>query len=373
MSRTCLVTGANGFIGSHLVEYLRERGDRPLPMVRKSASLRNLGENAKWDYRHGSVEDVPSLVAAMEDVEIVFHLAGSVAAFREDDLRRVNTQGTANVLEAARRAKPGPRRVVYVSSLEAAGPSHPDLPRAEHHVPEPFTAYGRSKFGGEQEAFSAAARNAKEGRGPDIVIVRPPLVYGPRDTEVLQMIKSAAMGVVARAGFRDAPISAIHARDLVRGIVLAAEKGRPLPGTGEASAAARGPEQHVLAGGGLAKEVPAESPSHPAGQGIYFFDDSGKYSVSAFGHAAARAMGRRAFTVSIPGPLATFFAWINEWMGRARGKPQTFNRDKVKVALSSGMWVDARRARAELGYEPETPLERGLEDTVRWLRDHGQL
>lgn len=348
---TALVTGANGFIGSHLVEHLQARGWQPFAMVRRTSNLDNLSE-AHPEYRYADLRDEDSLAAAMDGVEVVFHVAGILRAFSPAPLNAVNGGGAGRVLRAAERA--GVRRVVLVSSLEGAGPSVGDVPRSEAHKPTPFTWYGTSKHLGELEAWKAAQRGQIE-----VTVVRPPLVYGPRDTDVLQMIQSAIMGVVANPGFYEAPLSAVHPRDLCRGIALAAEKGQTLP---------VGTTGHVLDGGGQAAAT-RPSPTDPAGQGIYYFTDGGRHSVISFGHAAAAAGGRRAITVKIPRPIAAFAGWANEALGRARGSAPAYNTDKVRASFASGWWADHARATAELGYEPQVPLQRGLEETVRWYRE----
>lgn len=359
MAKKALVTGANGFVGSHLVEWLQERGDHPYAMVRKTSNVANL-DDAGCEYRYGSLGDLDSLIEAMEGVDIVYHVAGITAAFTPDALNEVNAAGTARVFEAARKAKNGPARVVYISSLEAAGPSHHEVARAEHHKPAPFTWYGTSKFGGEQAAWEAA----QTATDFDVVIVRPPLVYGPRDQDVLQMIQSSNWRIVARPGFRDTHMSAIHNHDLVRGITLAGDRGKALP---------KDPDVHVLMGGGHEHHQPIEDPAHPIGQGIYFFCDGGQHSIKSFGHDAAKALGKSAMTLPVPSPLGWIGAFAAELAGRMSGKAPAFNRDKHRASLASGWWCDSSRARAELGYTVEMPLDAGLEQTVRWLRDNKVL
>ncbi|MBJ92966.1 MAG: hypothetical protein CMP23_00675 [Rickettsiales bacterium] len=359
MSKTALVTGANGFIGSHLVDYLLERGDRVLAMVRKTSDLSNL-EGREVEYRYAGLRDEEALVTAMEGVDIVYHVAGLTAAFNPTTLEEVNSAGTRRVLEAARQAQPGPGRVVYVSSLEAAGESHPNQARAEHHLPAPFTNYGRSKFGGELAAWRAS----RDEQGPEVVIVRPPLVYGPRDQDVLQMIQSANWRLIATPMGRNGWISAIHCHDLVRGIVLAGERGRPLPPGEDLN--------HILAGVG--PRCDGESTAVPElGEGIYFFDDGGRHTIASFGHEAARILGKQAFTLPMPRLLIWLAAISAELVGRLKGKAPALNRDKVVASFATGWWCDSGKARKELGYSPDMSLNQGLQQTIRWLRDKSVL
>ena len=400
MASTCLVTGANGFIGSHLVEYLQERGDEPRAMVRQTSNLDNLAAT-NVEFRYAGLNDIDALSAAMEGVDIVYHVAGVTAAFETQTLHEVNARGSANVFAAARAAKDGPRRVVYVSSLEAAGQSHPERARAEHHTPQPFTHYGRSKFAGEQAAWdaassdtaainaavassgaaasktAAASNDGSTARAVEIVIVRPPLVYGPRDQDVLQMIQSANWRLVATPLGCNGWISAIHCHDLVRGIVLAAERGKPIPSrqvppatSTPASPDPRDHSKHVLEGGGQDSAKAPDELSHAIGEGIYFFNDGGRYTIESFGHAAAAALGKRAFTLPMPRPAIWLAAVAAELAGRVVGKAAALNRDKVTATFATGWWCDASKARDELGFKAEMPLEKGLPHTIAWLREN---
>jgi nucleoside-diphosphate-sugar epimerase len=355
---TTLVTGASGFIGSHLVDLLRARGTQVRAMVRRSSSRENLRDS---DARlcFAGLDDVDSLVAALEGVELVYHVAGVTAAFDRAEFRRANTLGVANLLEAIQRAQGGPRRLVLVSSLMAAGPSHPDVARREHHRVEEFTEYGKSKLAAEQLAFRVAAE-----RGLSVVIVRPPLVYGPRDQDVLQIIRAADRHLVGQAGLRPKWLSAVHVADLVEGIVLAGERGTALPGE---------PGDHVLGGGGERHDHVPEDPSHPAGRGIYYFTDGSRHTEASLGQAAARALGKRAITVPLPGPAVLVAGAITQAIGRLRGKAPALNRDKARATLATGWWCNDDRARAELGYAPRYSLDAGLAHTVAWLRERAVL
>jgi nucleoside-diphosphate-sugar epimerase len=363
-----LVTGASGFIGSHLCEVLRERGHEVRAMVRKSSRLDKLelGAHGKpFELAYASLDDVAAMAEAMEGVDVVYNLAGKTAAFDRSGFDHTNVGGVAKLFAAVEQAKArwgdrSPRRVVQVSSLMAAGPSHPRAPRREHHRHSPgFTDYGDSKLEGEALAI-ASARAAEV----ELVIVRPPLVYGPRDDDVLQMIKSAAMRVVAQPGLRPTWMSAIHGRDLAVGIALAGERGRGVPHEDL--------EGHVHAGGGGDPRVPG-AVDDPRGAGIYYLTDGERTTVAEFGHTAAAALGRRAVTIPLPAFAVRSVGLLNQGLGRVRGQVPALTLDKARGSLSPGWWCDDARARAELGWSPSFPLERGMEDTVRWLREHKKL
>ncbi|NVB38679.1 NAD-dependent epimerase/dehydratase family protein [Pseudenhygromyxa sp. WMMC2535] len=370
MSRhRALVTGASGFIGSHLCEVLRERGHDVRAMVRRSSRLDKLEDAAKGEpfaLAYAGLDDVAALEQAVRGVDVVYHVAGKTAAFDRAGFDAANVDGVGNLFEAiarAKRAGEGPRRVVLVSSLMAAGPSHPKNPRREHHRVEPgFTDYGDSKLDAEKLALAAAREGELE-----LVIVRPPLVYGPRDEDVLQMIKSAAMRVVAQPGLRPTWMSAIHGRDLAAGIALVGERGCCLPADPVVDE-----DVHVLAGGGVDPATPG-AVLDPRGAGIYYVSDGGRTSVAEFGQVSAALLGRRALTIPMPAIAVRSVGWLNQGIGRARGRVPALTLDKARGSLSPGWWCDDARAREELGWEQQFDLERGLEDTIRWLRDRGEL
>ncbi len=352
---SALITGSNGFIGSHLVEFLQDRGDTAYAMVRKTSNTKNL-DHRTVDYRYAGLTDVDSLAAAMQGVDVVYHLAGMTAGREAQDYERINGQGTANVLAAAKKASNGPRKVVYVSSLAAAGPSKHDVARAEHHTPGPISIYGRSKFSGERAAHKAAQDGAVE-----VTIVRPPIVYGPRDEDFLQVIQMANSRLVLKLGFKSAWFSAVHPHDLVRGIVLAGDKGKHIP-----SAA----ESHALSGGGLSHDTEHEG-HHTDGEGIYFITDGGQYTWAGLGHRSAAALGKKAYTLTVPVSVAYPAAFVSEMFGKLRGQLPIFNRDKVREGSATGWWARIDRARDELGFEPEMPFDEGIRGTVKWARDQG--
>ena len=206
------LTGGTGFVGSHLVETLCAAGIKPRVLVRNPAEPRWIGDSPV-DWIEGDLDDLGALGELIAGAGTVLHLAGVVRAGREEDFDHGNRRGTANVIRALDKAAPT-ARLVHVSSLAAAGPS-PDPsgigPEAE---PAPISFYGRSKLAAELEVRSREA----DGWW---TIVRPPAIYGPRDTDVLEFFRMASRGIVALpSGERWLTVAWIG--DVVRSILAAA-------------------------------------------------------------------------------------------------------------------------------------------------------
>lgn len=356
-----LVTGASGFIGSHLTERLLQDGHEVRAMLRASSSRDNIGPALAQgaEVTIAGLTDPEEIRGAIDGVDIVYHCAGMTAAFDAAPLEAVNAGGTARIFEAIERCEAPPRRVVLVSSLEAAGQCDPMIARREYHTVCPHTRYGISKLHGEQAAWEAAQRRIAE-----VVIVRPPIVYGPRDRDVFQMFQAARWGLVGQPGWTTAPVSVVHVHDLVRGIALAGDAGTPLP---------IDPDGHVLAGGGLATTMISNDPAHEEGQGIYYFGDGGVHTTTSFCKVMARAFGRRPIVLRIPSAGMWAVGAATEAVGRLRKKVPALNLDKVKTSLGTGWFFDHSKAVSELGYLPRLDVERGVEETIAWLRGAGWL
>src|SRR5687768_3198073 len=164
-----LVTGATGFVGSHLAAALQQRGDEVTAVARSPQRAAALGA-AGVRVIAGDLHDTKALQRAAEQQDVIFHVAGLVAARDEAEFMWANREGTRNVVAAAEAT--GEARFVLVSSLAAAGPSRRGVPLSGDETPRPVTAYGRSKLAAETVVRDSALPWS---------IVRPPIVYGPRD------------------------------------------------------------------------------------------------------------------------------------------------------------------------------------------------
>src|SRR5262245_55708409 len=217
---TVLVTGATGFIGRHLVEALLRRGERVRCLVRgrrRDEALLKL----EVELVTAALDQPETLASAVAGVHTVYHLAGLTQALTFAELSRVNGQGTAAVA-AACADQAQPPRLIYVSSIAAAGPAPRGQILVESDTPAPDSGYGRSKLAGENAVRRHAAKMPA-------TIVRPGVVFGPRDPEIvriLQFIRWARFHI--SPGFHPPALSFIHVADLVELLLRAADRGARL-------------------------------------------------------------------------------------------------------------------------------------------------
>ncbi len=317
-----LVTGGTGFVGGHLLERL-SRDNLPVRcLVRRKINPGELPPHVasvRADLSNGA-----GLSEALEGVRTVIHLAGVIAAVRREDYYAGNVEATATLARAV--AGRG-IRLVHVSSLAAIGPSPDGTPISEDASPHPLSTYGRTKLESEQVVRKLL---------PEAVIVRPPAVYGPRDTGVLEILKPIARGIAVQIAGPERWVSVIYVKDLVEGLVAAAQ-------------------------------VP-----QAAGR-AYYLAYAAPISWSELAETAASVMGRRLHLLRLPVPLARIAGNCADAWSRMRGKPSIISREKVAEAECRYWTCDTSRAAAELGFRAQTCLSNGLAETLAWYREAGWL
>src|ERR1044072_1834839 len=154
MEGKILITGATGFVGSHLVDRLVECGKRVRCLVRKSSNLRYL-KHPELEFVYGGFDESTDWAAAFADVDMVYHVAGLTFARRAQDYFTVNHKGTEAIISAALNFRHQIKKFVHISSLAAVGPGTKDKPVDEETKPTPITPYGRSKLMGEEAVLGA--------------------------------------------------------------------------------------------------------------------------------------------------------------------------------------------------------------------------
>lgn len=321
------VTGANGFVGSHLVDYLLEKGHEVYVIVRSSSSMKWLdGKPVKLHTCGlGNVED---LKKAFEDVEYIYHIAGVVKVPTKEGFIKGNVDMTKNVLEAAAHTTTI-QRVLITSSMAATGYAEFGSEVDENSPLRPIEPYGNSKVA--QEAL------AKEyaDRVPS-TIVRPPGVYGPRDTEILAFFKFVNSGISPIMGFKAKEVSLIHVRDLVQGMHLAA--------TNEKS----------------------------VGQ-IYFLGALERYDWKQLGEVASKVMNKKTWTIKIPHFMIFTLGFLGQILESWFGMDVALNKDRANRITRPSWYCSSAKAARELGFKQTISIEEGFKMTVDWYREQGWL
>ncbi|GAC1343829.1 MAG: NAD-dependent epimerase/dehydratase family protein [Myxococcales bacterium] len=325
-----LVTGGSGFLGSYVAEQLAEEGHVVRALVRPASDKQLLERLPGVEFSSGAVEDPASLAVAMRGVDAVVHAAGLVKARRPADFVAVNTQGTKNLLQAALEEAKGLRRFVYISSLAAVGPSPDGHPVPDDAEPRPVTHYGRSKLEGERAVL------AVKDRLP-VTVIRPPLIYGPRDRATLAFFTSVKSGVLPLLGDGQNTLSVIYARDCAAACVRAIE---------------------------------ARSPSGRT----YFVDDGVVYVWKDALREVEKALGKRAFVrIGLPLAVVRAAAAASQLYGKVTDTAQMLTLDKLNE-LTQKHWVcSGAGARSELGWAPTVRWASGVQETADWYRKEGWL
>jgi len=322
-----LITGATGFIGSHLVDRFLTNNNDIKVIVRKSSNLRWI-ENLPVELSYASFYDISALEEVVKDVDYVYHVAGLTAAKNYDEFLKANRDATKNLLQACLNVNSNLKKFVLISSQTVAGPSRSfDLPVTENDTPHPITSYGKSKKEGEDVAISFMSQLP-------ITIVRPPAVYGPRDTAIKDIFKTAKAGLGVLIGFSKKYVSLIHSTDLVRGIELA--------GTSEKS----------------------------TGQ-IYFITSSRFYTWNEIMDLMKKVMNKKMFvTLKLPHFLILSIAWISGFLGKFSAKPPVFDYEKG-IDFIQDYWTSSpMKAKEELGFVSEISIEDGIKETFQWYIDN---
>ncbi len=333
-----LITGASGFIGSFLVEHALEQGYDTWAAVRRTSSRKYLRDSRTHfiELDLGDDDTLHAQFAAHTTehgaFDAVIHAAGATKCLRVEDFFAVNAEGTRRLAEqlTATGALRKDGRFVFISSLSVWGPVHEKDRQAicDDDTPRPNTAYGNSKL--------LAESYLAQIPGLNYVVLRPTGVYGPRERDYFIMARSIARHIDFAAGFRPQVLTFIYVRDLVQAAFLALTRGKRGAG--------------------------------------YFLSDGGLYSSRTFSDLLQAELGvKRVLHFTAPLWLLHAVCYVSGKAAKTAGKASTLNMDKYRIMCQRNWRCDISPACHDLGYRPQWPLPRGVQEAVAWYRKEGWL
>jgi UDP-glucose 4-epimerase len=322
MRERVLITGASGFVGYHLIEAALKGNLEVFAAVRKSSKVDHL-KDFDIQYTYTNFDSVEALTAEIEKnkYDYVIHAAGVTKANSTAEYNAINTDYTVNLAKAAVAAG-CIKKLVFISSLAAVGP----MATVEGTITElspqaPVTAYGHSKKHAEEELKKFTSLN--------YVILRPTAVYGPRDKDILIVLKQFANRFEPYIGKIDQYLSFIYVKDLAQVSINALTRGK---------------------------------------QTAYLISDGKRYSRYELANITKRLLGVKTFKIHLPVGFVKVIAGIAQSVSRVTKKASALNIEKLHELTAVNWICSIDRAQQELDFKPQYDLNRGLEETLTWYK-----
>ncbi|GAK52268.1 oxidoreductase-like protein [Candidatus Moduliflexus flocculans] len=328
-----LISGATGFVGSHVAQYLVQQGHDVYALVRTTSetqALEQLGVHLFHNDRAYDPESFRAFFEAHPDIEAIFHLASvlTLAKLKYDDYWKINVGVTKNLLEASRKLPL--KAFIYCSSVGVIGPL-PEIPANEETPCAPDSPYGQSKY----EAECLALDYARQYNLP-VASARLSWVYGPGDTRTFKFFRMVAKGRFFMIGDGKTRISPVYVEDVVRGLVLCAEQIEKTRGQ--------------------------------------VFIVAGKESVALrdLAEMIAKEAGSKVLPFSVPAGLATMAARVCEAVCARFGIEPMIHKNRLNFFFRDQAF-DISKVREAVGYAPRIDLPEGVKRTVQWYQQQGWL
>lgn len=328
-----LITGASGFIGSFIVEKALRQGFDTWAAVRKSSSKAYL-QDERINFIELNLSSKEQLVSQLRDqaFDYVVHAAGVTKCLNKADFRRINTEGTKNLVDALLEVGMPLKRFVFISSLSIFGAIKEQQPYdeiRETDTPQPNTAYGKSKLEAEQYLATLGARLP-------YIILRPTGVYGPREKDYFIMAKSIQQHSDFAVGYKRQDITFVYVQDVVQAVFLALTRGE---------------------------------------NGRKFFLSDGQvYQSTTFSDLIHEELGRPWWIrITAPVWVLRVITFFGEYVGRLTGKVTALNNDKFNILKQRNWRCDIQPAIDELGFQPHYDLKQGVKETIKWYKDNKWL
>jgi len=326
-----VVTGSNGFIGSHLVEELLRQGFF-VRCIDIHDCARYLPDSPRITYYCINCADIEAISKTdiLEDADYVFHLAGSTKNVKLEAFRKGNVLPTENILQVIVNRNIHLKRFIYISTQAAAGPAESlSQPVSEKMTPHPVGYYAQSKLEGEY----AVQRYTNQ---VPFTILRPASVYGPRDVDFFNIFKQINNHLCLYPGNRDKYISLIYVADFVRGMIQAAQSPRTKNQT-------------------------------------YFLCADDSVCWREIYTSIALVEKKRATAFNIPQSVVEFFGKLGDFYGRMTGQFSIVNSQKILLSKPSYWICSAEKAKKDFGFQATVTLSEGLEVTYRWYVENKWL
>ncbi len=319
MSPKALITGATGFIGSHLLKTLVDKNWDVTCLVRPQ-SRTGVIQKMPVHIHRGVLSNQNVLERAVEGQDYIFHLAARIRHAPAEVYEKANHRLTRDLANACLRKNPGLKRFVYISSISVAGPTPAGDHFDEAQPPRPVSEYGRTKLKGEQALIEIWDK-------VPTTIIRPPNVYGARQQETEMLVKLIRMHIIPFLKEEGHSTSLIYIKDLIRGILQAAE-------------------------------------SHKARNQTYYLTDGQGYSWREVLLTLKKIVLGDSVFLPIPEKLIYFLAWSADILRAAGYKKLYFGR-KVWNAMAKTRWLfSSSKAREELAFQPHYNLAEGFKDML---------
>ncbi len=328
MSEKVLITGASGFLGYHIINAAVENGYDVYAAIRKSSNIQHL-EGLPIHYVAPDYKDIAALEKLFEEKQFdyVIHAAGITKTNDEAEYDLVNNIYTQNLAMAAAKNKKV-KRFVFVSSLAALGPlKNTGQNITEDTIPNPVTAYGKSKLNAENNLKKA---------GIAFTILRPTAIYGPREKDIFIVTKTLNSGVDAYIGRVNQRLSFVYGADM--GVV--AVKALKQTGCGSAS---------------------------------YNITDGNSYSRYAYADIVKKILGKKAVRFHLPLPVIKVIFFAAEKINKAMNRVAPVSIEKLNELMAESWVCDISKAKKDLGFEPKFDLEKGLTATINWYKENKWL
>ena len=326
MSERVLITGASGFLGYHLIMAALDKDLDVYAAIRKNSQIEHLKDlPVKYVYLNYDDGEALGKVLADNAINYIIHAAGATKAIKQQDYDHVNATYSVNLAKAANMNRDYFKKMIFISSLAAVGPSADDVTViTEQTNPRPVTAYGRSKLLAENELSKIAI---------PLTILRPTAIYGPRDKDIFIMLKTVSKGFDPYIGKFLQQLSFVHARDVANVAVQALFLNE---------------------------------------SGIYNIADGNSYNRYQFADITKKLLNKKALRFHLPMPLVKALAYFLETINGWVNKPSVISREKLHELAAKNWSCDISKARKELNFSPKYNLESGLKDSIVWYQ-HNKL